>query len=91
MTAIPGLLFADDLAFSSFTINSDQVLKYCREWKLKCNLNKTKILVCKKGGKLKKDEKWFVNDYKTEVVNEINYLGFVFLKVLGVGTDKGAT
>jgi hypothetical protein len=79
MTSIPGLLFADDLAFSSFTINSlqktiDQVLKYCREWKRKCNLNKTKILVCKKGGKLKKDEKWFVNDYKIEVVNEINYL-----------------
>jgi hypothetical protein len=40
MTAIPGLLSADDLAFSSFTINSlqktiDQVLNYCREWKLK--------------------------------------------------------
>jgi hypothetical protein len=29
-----------------------------------------------------------VNDYKIEVVNEINYLG-VFLKVTGVGTDKG--
>jgi hypothetical protein len=82
MTAIPGMLFADDLAFSSFTINSlqktiDQVLKYCGEWKLKCNLNKTKILVCKKGDKLKKDEKWFVNDYQMEVVNEINYLGFL--------------
>jgi hypothetical protein len=61
ITAIPGLLFADDLAFS-FTIHSlqktiDQVLKYCIEWQLKCNLSKTKILVCKKGGKLKKDEK----------------------------------
>jgi hypothetical protein len=93
MTAIPGLLFADDLAVSSFTINSlqktiDQVTKYCREWKLKCNLNKTKILVYKKGGNLKKDEKWFVNDYEIEVVNKINYLG-VFWKVLGVGTDKG--
>jgi hypothetical protein len=36
MTAIPGLLFADYLAFSSFTINSlqktiDQVTKYCLE------------------------------------------------------------
>jgi hypothetical protein len=66
MTAIPGLLFAYDLAFSSFTTNTlqktiDQVLKYCREWKLKCNLNKTKILVSKKGGKMK-DEKWFVID-----------------------------
>jgi hypothetical protein len=42
---------------------------------LKCNLNKTKILVFKKGGKLKKDERWFVNDHKIEVADEINYLG----------------
>jgi hypothetical protein len=93
MIAIPGLLFADDLAFS-FTINSlqktiDQVLKYCREWKLKCNLNKTKIVLCKKCGKLKKEEKWFVNDYQIEVANKINYLG-IFWKVLGVGTDTKA-
>jgi hypothetical protein len=39
---------------------------------------------------LKKDEKWFVNDYQTEVANEINYLGFFLWKVTGVGTDKGA-
>jgi hypothetical protein len=63
MIAIPRLLFADDLAFS-FTINSlqktiDQVIKYCREWKLKCNLHKTTILLCKKCGTLKNDEKWF--------------------------------
>jgi hypothetical protein len=31
---------------------------------------------------LKKDEKWFVNDYEIEVVNEINYLG-VFLESNG--------
>jgi hypothetical protein len=56
------LLIADDLAFSSFTIDglqkaTDQVTKYCREWNLKYNLNKTKISVVKKGGKQKKDEK----------------------------------
>jgi hypothetical protein len=69
MTAIPGLLFADDLAFSSFTVNVlqkavDQVTKYCREWKLKCDLNKTKTLVFKKICKLKKDQRWTVNDQK---------------------------
>jgi hypothetical protein len=61
MTAIPGLLVADDLAFSSFTINglqkvADQVTTYCREWNLKCDPNKTKILLFKMGGKLKKDK-----------------------------------
>jgi hypothetical protein len=66
ITTIPGLLFADYLAFSSFTINGlqkaiEQVTEYCRDWNLKCNLNKTKILVFKKGVKLKKDERWTVN------------------------------
>jgi hypothetical protein len=48
-TTIPGLLFADDLAFASFTINGlqkavDQVTRYSREW----SLNKIKIVVFKK-------------------------------------------
>jgi hypothetical protein len=69
MTEISGLLFADDLAFSSFRINGlqktvDQVTKCCREWNLKCNLNETKILVFRKGGKLKKGERWTVNGQK---------------------------
>jgi hypothetical protein len=83
MTTNPGLPFADDLAFPSFTINGlqkgvDQVTKYRREWNLKCNPNKTKILVFKKGDKLKKDERWFVNDHEIEVADEINYLGVTF-------------
>jgi hypothetical protein len=56
LTTIPEFIFADDLTFSSVTINGlqkamVQVAKQCREWNLKCNLNKTKILVFKKGGK----------------------------------------
>jgi hypothetical protein len=35
---------------------TDQVTKYCREWNMELNPNKTEILVFKKGGKLKKDE-----------------------------------
>jgi hypothetical protein len=80
---IPGLLFADDLAFASFTINGlqkavDQVTSYCKEWSLKCNLNKTKIVVFKKGGKLKRGESWYASGHKIEVVDEINYLGVTF-------------
>jgi hypothetical protein len=77
------LLFADDLPVSSCTINglqkaTDQVTKYCREWNLKCNLNKTKIIVFKEGGILKKDERWSVNYQKIEVADEINYLAVTF-------------
>jgi hypothetical protein len=43
-TTIPGFLFAEGFAFSSFTINGlrktiDQVTEYCRECNLKCNIN----------------------------------------------------
>jgi hypothetical protein len=44
----------------------DKDLKYCREWKLKCNLEKAKILVCKKGGNLRKDERWCPKDRTPE-------------------------
>jgi hypothetical protein len=72
--SIPGLMFADDVAIGFFTVNglqkgSDQMVKYCGDWNLKCNLKKTKILVFKKGGKLKKNEKWFIYDQLIEVVN----------------------
>jgi hypothetical protein len=51
---IPGLLFADDLAIGSFTVNGlqrriDQIVKYCSDWNLRYNLKKTKILVFRKG------------------------------------------
>jgi hypothetical protein len=46
---IQGLLFADDLALSSFTSNGlqkgiDKMVRYCKE----CNLRKYKIVVFKK-------------------------------------------
>jgi hypothetical protein len=51
--SIPGLLFADDLAIGSLTVNGlqkgiDQVVKYCTDWNLKCNLKNTNILVLRK-------------------------------------------
>jgi hypothetical protein len=67
-------MFADDLAIGSFTViglqrRIDQIVKYCGDWNLKYNLKKTKILVFKKGGKLKKNEKWFMYDLLIDVVN----------------------
>jgi hypothetical protein len=39
-------LFADDIATGSFTVNGlqkgiNEVVKYCSDWNLKCNLKKT--------------------------------------------------
>jgi hypothetical protein len=57
-TRIPGLLFADDLrvsCFSSYGLQKqiEVVDQYCKKLNMKCNLNKCRILVFKKGGKLK--------------------------------------
>jgi hypothetical protein len=58
-TTIPGLLFADDLSVSSFISNGLQKeVRYCKEWNLKCNLSKSKIVIFKKGGKLNMEYGW---------------------------------
>jgi hypothetical protein len=49
------------LAIGAFTVNGmqkaiDQIVKYSEDWGVKCNLNKTKIIVFEKGGRLKKNE-----------------------------------
>jgi hypothetical protein len=45
----------------------DNLTKHCKDWSLKCNLKRPK-LVCKKGEKLKKNERWFMENQQTEVV-----------------------
>jgi hypothetical protein len=65
--SIPGLLFADDLVIGSVTVTGLQkainnLTKYCKDCSSKCNLKKTKILICKKGGKLKKNERRFMEN-----------------------------
>ena len=77
------LLFADDVALLSLTPvglqNQLDCLKLCCD-KLKLNVNKekTKIMVFRKGGFLSKDEKWFFDGEKLEVVNKFCYLGYTF-------------
>lgn len=50
---IPGLLFADNLALADFTIiglkkGNGTVMAYCNKWNLKCNLQKSKLMVFQK-------------------------------------------
>jgi hypothetical protein len=77
---ILGLLFADDLAAASFTRYGlqkkvEQVDQYCRDWNLRRNVSKFKIMIFKKGGKLKATERWKVNGQSIEVADKFNYLG----------------
>ena len=77
------LLFADDIALISDTIVClQQQLKllkdYCLESKLVVNIFKTKVLVCKMGGKIPSHEKWYYNGNLLEVVNCFTYVGLTF-------------
>ena len=77
------LMYADDMVLIAESPAALQHLLselYCynNEWKLELNTDKTKIVVFRNGGTIKKDEKWFYNDTEIEVVNQFNYLGMLF-------------
>ena len=56
----------------------DELHSYCVEWGLDVNVDKTKCLVFKNGGKINKNEKWFYNGEIIETVDSLRYLGFLF-------------
>jgi hypothetical protein len=51
---------------------------YCREWGLTVNIDKTKIIVFRRGGQLKRIEKWQYMSNPIEVVSFFKYLGVTF-------------
>ena len=76
------LLFADDIVLLSSTphglqrqINSLQSAS--KTLGLTVNLNKTKVMVFRKGGFLGRREKWWYGNNVLEVVNSYKYLGFL--------------
>ena len=76
------MLFADDMVILSNSPsdlqNSLNLLQtYCNKWGLEVNPEKSKIVVFRKRGGVKHDEKWTYNDVPLEVVNSFNYLGTV--------------
>ena len=77
------LLYAEDIilfANSPEEIqNSLNILNnFCNRWKLKVNINKTKVMIFRKGGILPSDQDFFLNGSSLEIVNNFSYLGIVF-------------
>ena len=73
------LLFADDAVLFGLSKEDLQTTlnlfeKYCIEWKLTVNIQKTKVLVFS-GGRLSKNLKFFFNNEEIEIVTEYKYLG----------------
>lgn len=76
------IMFADDYVLLSETAEGLQnhlntLQRYCDRWKLKVNVDKTKVMVFRKGGQLRQTDVFTFNGINIEVVESYNYLGFV--------------
>jgi hypothetical protein len=83
------LLFADDVALISDTVNGLQkqlgiLSNYCTEWQLSVNTQKTKIVVFKNGGRLSRHERWSFNGENIDTVNGFDFVGFYFSSTLSL-------
>ena len=77
------LLYADDIVIFSETDKGlqsglDILYKYCQTWKLKVNINKTKVMVFRKGGLLPQNLRFVYDGQNLEIVSKFMYLGTVF-------------
>lgn len=73
------LLFADDTVLFSYTKEGLQLLlnnlhSYCRKWGVTVNIDKTVIMICKKGNR-QENVDFFYNNNKLKNVNKFTYLG----------------
>ena len=77
------LLYADDIViFSESEAGLQQGLdileNYCGTWKLCVNVNKTKVMIFKKGGANKRNLSFTYSRVVIEIVKKFAYLGVVF-------------
>ena len=75
------LMFADDAAIFSETREGlqaglDNLHSFCSKWGLIVNVNKTKVVVFRKGGKLSSKDVWYYGNKLVETVPSLKYLGF---------------
>ena len=77
------ILFADDMVLFSETKSGlqqglDKLHEYCCDWGLDVNVDKTKCLVFKNGGRSNVNDVWYYNGNIIETISYFKYLGFVF-------------
>jgi len=76
------LLYADDaLELGDTVIRLQRLLNqldsFCSKWGLNVNLEKSKIIVFRNGGKVRDNEKWFYRGAMLEVVSYYKYVGLI--------------
>ena len=60
--------------------------EYCDSWNLKINIEKTKIIIFNKSGKLLKNYRFYINDVQLENAQEYKYLG-ILMRASGTFTN----
>lgn len=83
------LLFADDVFLASYCPKGlqqqiDILKQFSDKFEMNVNLEKTKIIVFRKGGFLGEREKWKYGDAYINVVNSYKYLGIHFTTKLSL-------
>ena len=77
------LMYADDIALCADTVGRLQkqinvLEEFCLKWGMKVNMKKTKVLVFRRGGIVRQNEKCFFHKKKIENVSYYKYLGVIF-------------
>ena len=76
------LLYADDVSIMADSIVNLQKLinvlgQFCSKWAMRVNIDKTKVMVFRRGGHLARSERWILNGEYIEVVSYYKYLGLL--------------
>lgn len=75
------LMYADDIVITAesaedLQVMMDELAAYCRMWDLEVNLDKSEVMIMKKGGgKIKDMEKWVFDGNVVRVTKKYRYLG----------------
>ena len=77
------MLYADDIVIfaedqACLQEGLDVLFTYCKKWKLKVNVNKTKIMVFRRGGPLRRNVLFVYDGNIIDIVQKFTYLGIVF-------------
>ena len=84
------LLYADDIVILSDDIDVMQGMinkleAYCDRWKMEVNMDKSEMMVFRRGGRLSKKEKWYYKGEQVKLTSEYNYLGVILTPQMKFG------
>ena len=76
-------MYADDIIQGANMVKKlqdmiDVLNEFCLKWGLQVNMSKTQIMVFRRGGEIKRYEKWYFRGKEITVVSSYKYLGILF-------------